>query len=329
MQSLENTIGLGVDLNYPVLFVGRHGTGKSFSVLQKAKEEKKDLVRIVVTGETTPEDLVGMYELKDGETVFEDRPLLSAVQKGKWILIEEINVASPAVLTLLNGLLETNPEDRFITVRNDKITPHESFRLFATMNPSEYSGTQLMNDALLSRFIIEKVEIDWVKFTQIIEGQGATTDQMKDVKAFVSASQKALSNFEVYVSPRELIMFFNLLKAGVAREMAASYALARFYDSEKALVDELKSLFGAELERDEIFILNDTELQKRIHTEVESAERALRARINTSLREKDSKMEDFFSNLVEKEGRKLTKTTLKKLKELLTDEYPEIAKELE
>jgi len=93
-MQIKETIKVAVDNNMPCLLVGNHGTGKSYGIRQSADEASKKLSRIIITQETTPEDLVFAFELKDGKTVKIKRELLNAVEKGEWIVLEEINMAS-------------------------------------------------------------------------------------------------------------------------------------------------------------------------------------------------------------------------------------------
>jgi len=71
--------------------------------------------------------------------------LFQCLNDGSWLLIDNVNLCSPAVLDRLNGLLEPNGilelgekgigSDGQITT----ITPHENFRLFLAMDPKHGS----------------------------------------------------------------------------------------------------------------------------------------------------------------------------------------------
>lgn len=263
-MKIKDTIKVAVDNNMPCLLVGNHGTGKSYGIRQAADKAEKKLSRIIITQETTPEDLIFNYELKDGETKKSKRELLKAVEKGEWIVLEEINMASPAVLTMLNGLLETDPESRYLRYQNKEVKPHKDFRLFATSNPTSYSGANRMNDALLSRFIINKVQPDYKFFLGIIKKEYKDEDLSKECKQFVSAVTKVQKNYEIYISPRELLVYAKLRSQGYDDKQALGFILDRFYDEDPEILDDIAAMFEVERERDEVMVINDVELRKMV-----------------------------------------------------------------
>lgn len=268
-MKVSQTIKIAVKNNMPCLLVGEHGTGKSFAIREAAKKAKKKLHRVIVTQETTPEDLVFQYELKDADTLVVERELLTAVKEGDWIVLEELNMASPAVLTMLNGLLETDVDSRYLRYKELEITPHKDFRLFATSNPSSYSGTNRMNDALLSRFIINKVQPDYKFFLKVVSEQYEDEELTQECIKFVSGIQKVKSNYDIYISPRELLIYAMLRKQKYSPKSALSFVLDRFYDLESDIIKDIASLFEIELERESVSILNEVELQKLIDEKVE------------------------------------------------------------
>lgn len=124
--------------------------------------KKKKVVRINLNGQTGREDLLGKYQLVEGNTVWQDGILLTALKKGYWILLDEINAALPEVLLVLQALLEVQNNTLGTLLLSEKdgelITPHKQTRIFATCNPSDYAGTKDFNQATLSRFIILRVQ---------------------------------------------------------------------------------------------------------------------------------------------------------------------------
>lgn len=135
------------------LLVGETGTGKTTIVKHLAEQMKKEWVRFNLTGETTVDDFVGKWTLQDGNTKWNDGILLQAMKAGKWLIVDEINVALPEILFVLHSLLD---DDKFVNVANNNgeiVRPAEGFRFFATMNPvDEYAGTKDLNKAFKSRF---------------------------------------------------------------------------------------------------------------------------------------------------------------------------------
>ncbi|KRZ44564.1 Midasin [Trichinella pseudospiralis] len=80
--------------------------------------------------------------------------LVKAVELGKWLLIDEINMASPEQLDALHCLLDCRPGDQVLLDPSQKkmITVHENFRLIACMNPATDVGKRELNPSLRSRF---------------------------------------------------------------------------------------------------------------------------------------------------------------------------------
>ncbi|XP_072761011.1 midasin [Anoplolepis gracilipes] len=76
-----------------------------------------------------------------GKFEWVDSVLVKCLQDGTWLLIDQVNLCSPAVLDRLNGLLEPNGVlsigERGVDSDGNVVTikPHENFRLFLTMDP--------------------------------------------------------------------------------------------------------------------------------------------------------------------------------------------------
>lgn len=68
-----------------------------------------------------------------------------------WLLLDEINLADPAILERLNSLFD---DDRFVVLtekQNEVVRAHPTARLFSTMNPTSYSGRKELSEAMLNR----------------------------------------------------------------------------------------------------------------------------------------------------------------------------------
>jgi MoxR-like ATPase len=89
---------------------------------------------------------------------FQEGYLPQAMRNGWWILLDEMNLAETQVLERLNCALE-NPPGLVLTEgsgtvfgRGGDIPVHPSFRMLATMNPSEYTGRAIMSQAFADRW---------------------------------------------------------------------------------------------------------------------------------------------------------------------------------
>jgi midasin len=86
--------------------------------------------------------------------VFTEGALVDAVRKGKWVLLDEINLASSETLQRLCGLLDDRTGSLTLTERGDAIAieRHSGFRIFAAMNPATDAGKKDLNPTIRSRF---------------------------------------------------------------------------------------------------------------------------------------------------------------------------------
>jgi midasin len=86
--------------------------------------------------------------------VFAEGALVDAIRRGKWVLLDEINLASTETLQRLSGLLDDATSSLTLTERGDSlaVSRHPEFRLFAAMNPATDSGKKDLNSSIRSRF---------------------------------------------------------------------------------------------------------------------------------------------------------------------------------
>ena len=93
-----------------------------------------------------PQDVLGRYEsltqLASSASRFEwaDGPLVQAMRRGEWLLLDGANLCNPSVLDRLNSLCESNGqlilnERGLIHGAVEIIKPHSNFRLFMTVDP--------------------------------------------------------------------------------------------------------------------------------------------------------------------------------------------------
>jgi hypothetical protein len=78
---------------YPVFVTGLSGNGKTMSILQACAEARKECIRVNVTIETDEDDLLGGYRLKDGQTVWQNGPVIEAMERGALLLLDEIDLS--------------------------------------------------------------------------------------------------------------------------------------------------------------------------------------------------------------------------------------------
>lgn len=88
---------------------------------------------------------------------FQEGVIPQALRHGHFVLLDELNLAEPQILERLNPVLESPPslllsEGDHTRWGPDGLPVHPGFRIFATMNPAEYSGRSIMSPAFRDRF---------------------------------------------------------------------------------------------------------------------------------------------------------------------------------
>ena len=79
--------------------------------------------------------------------------LTRAVREGHWILLDEVNMATPETLECLSSLLETGGSVCLYEKGDYRMIPrHPEFRLFACMNPATDTGKHDLPPGLRNRF---------------------------------------------------------------------------------------------------------------------------------------------------------------------------------
>ena len=149
----------GMTLNKPILLEGPPGIGKSSIVESMAQVTGNKLVRINFSDQTEISDLFGSdLPIDDNDTkslfAWRDGPLLSALKKGCWILLDELNLASQSVLEGLNACLDHRGEIYVPELNKTFKVQPGSNRIFACQNPYNDGGDRKgLPKSFLNRFI--------------------------------------------------------------------------------------------------------------------------------------------------------------------------------
>lgn len=157
--------------NLPTLLIGETGVGKTLSVRYLASKTRNGLHRVNLNGATTVDEFLGKLLINQQGTYWVNGVLVEAMQSGDWIILDEINACLPEIAFSLHSLLD---DDRMIVLTEYDgriIRPHPDFRLFASMNPGEvgrYSGTKMLNEALLDRFPVV-IRMEYLPIKEEIE----------------------------------------------------------------------------------------------------------------------------------------------------------------
>ena len=143
---------------YPIFITGLSGNGKPMNVQQACASSKRECIRVNITIETDEDDLLGGYRLQDGQTVWQNGPVIEAMERGAILLLDEIDLASNKIMCL-QPILEGNGV--FIKKINKFVKPAPGFNVIATANTKgqgsedgKFIGTNILNEAFLERFPI-------------------------------------------------------------------------------------------------------------------------------------------------------------------------------
>jgi hypothetical protein len=143
---------------YPTYITGLSGNGKTMMVEQICAAEKREMVRVNITIETDEDDLIGGFRLVNGETVWQDGPVITAMSRGALLLLDEVDLGSNKLMCL-QPVLEGKAV--YLKKTNRVVHPTAGFNIVATANTKgkgsddgRFIGTNVMNEAFLERFSI-------------------------------------------------------------------------------------------------------------------------------------------------------------------------------
>ncbi|KAL4625562.1 hypothetical protein ACB092_05G035400 [Castanea dentata] len=115
-------------------------------------------------------------------------PLIKAIERGEWIVLENANLCNPTVLDRLNSLVEpsgsiTLNECGIVDGKPVVLHPHPNFRMFLTVNPSYGEVSRAMRNRGVEIFMMQPY---WL----LEEGSGYSSMQieLKDVERFLILS---------------------------------------------------------------------------------------------------------------------------------------------
>ena len=141
---------------YPMFITGLSGNGKTLMVKEVCAKLKREYVRANITVETDEDDLIGGFRLLNGETVWHDGPVVTAMKRGAVLLLDEIDLASNKIMAL-QPVLEGS--SIYLKKIGKWVHPAEGFTIIATANTKgqgsddgRFIGTNVLNEAFLERF---------------------------------------------------------------------------------------------------------------------------------------------------------------------------------
>ncbi|MGM0854203.1 MAG: ATP-binding protein [Bacillota bacterium] len=190
---IEDSI-ISLSLGKNLLLKGPTGSGKTKLSDTLSSIFSQPMHSINCSVDLDAEALLGYKTIseRDGKNTIEfiEGPVIQAMKNGHLLYIDEINMAKPETLPILNGVLDyrrsiTNP----FTGEIVKAAP--SFGVIAAINEG-YVGTVPLNEALKNRFVVIDVPyIEGETLKSVIESQSKLSDS-KLITQFVALSSDLL-----------------------------------------------------------------------------------------------------------------------------------------
>ncbi len=217
-KKIMEQVAVAISYSMPVLLIGETGTGKTSLVRHLAFSTDNAFVRVNHNGGTSIEDLVGRWTINSkGQTEWVDGILIEAMKKGYWFLADEINAAGAEINFVYHSLLDDDGRVILAEKGNEVVIPHSNFRFFGAMNPpAEYAGTKDLNKALLSRFMVARVDFPAPKVEQkILVTRAEVSEDVAERMVRFAGEVRTMHNAEqirFVLSTRDLLMWATMFK---------------------------------------------------------------------------------------------------------------------
>jgi len=263
----------GFTHNRRVMVQGYHGTGKSTHIEQVAARLNWPCIRINLDSHISRTELVGRdaIVLRDGKQVteFQEGLLPWALQNPVALVFDEYDAGRPDVMFVIQRLLEADGRMTLLE-QNRVITPHPSFRIFATANTAGlgdttglYHGTQTINQGQMDRWHIvtalnylpEEHEIS-ILLSKLPE-YGASKDKKNTIALMVRMAHLTRQGFKagdlsVVMSPRTVLHWAenNLIFDDVMHAFRVTFMNRADPMEHRILAEYYQRCFGVELLND-------------------------------------------------------------------------------
>ena len=263
---------------YPVFETGESGTGKTYMTEQACAKLKREFIRVNITVETDEDDLLGHYALIDGNTVWQDGPVVIAMERGAVLLLDEIDLASNKVMCL-QPILEG--KGVYLKKVNRMVKPADGFTVVATANTKgkgsedgRFVFTNILNEAFLERFPIT-MEVGYPSaqtekkiVNKVLDSLGVSdSDFSEKLVNWANAIRKTFydGGIDEVIATRRLVHISNAFAIFNDRMKAIEMCVNRFDEDTKTSFLDLYSKIDAGVDLDETSNDESEEALKEMH----------------------------------------------------------------
>jgi len=243
--------------NFVTLFVtGLSGNGKTLMVEEVCADLGRECFRVNLTCQTDEDDLLGGFRLINGETVWQDGPVVTAMKVGAVLLLDEVDLASNRIMCLQSVL---EGKGVFLKKIGQWVTPSDGFAVIATANTKgkgddtgNFVGTGVMNEAFLERFdyCFEQPYATPATEKKILMGSGCGDDDFADkLTRWADMIRKTFyqDGCDSIISTRRLVKIVKAYNVFNDKSKALQLSLSRFDDKTKEGFIKLYEKIDAEL----------------------------------------------------------------------------------
>ena len=261
--------------NSPIeIFVGPPGVAKTMAVEVFADKYNLPFTKVQAGPGITENELIGKEVLKSNvngapQTEFELGAIPEAIENANKygtavLLLDEINALKPTYMKYLNSIRGPKKEARFGN-KVWKVNPNSNLIVIATMNPSNFAGTNMLNTELKggssTTFITYPSEQVEERILKDIVDDKTLIKNLMLLASFTR--QKNTEDNEWYaISPRDEVFTLNdykgFLSLGIPPEEALKKSLLRFivnkymdnpddFDKAEAVANRIEDIFGIKI----------------------------------------------------------------------------------
>ena len=226
---------------YPLFITGMTGNGKTLMVKEICAKLKREFVRANITIETDEDDLLGGFRLMNGETVWHDGPVVTAMKRGALLLLDEVDLASNKIMCL-QPVLEGS--SIYLKKIGKWVHPAEGFNVLATANTKgqgsedgRFIGTNVMNESFLERFPVtieqtyptNKIE-EKILVNELAKRDKVENDFVSNLVKWADVIRKTFyeGGVDEIISTRRLVHIVNAFSIFDDKVRAISMCISRF-----------------------------------------------------------------------------------------------------